>query len=96
LAPPFPETSKKKEFLVIASQNLRLAITVEKTMHPDSRYKELISHLPTFMRLANLITYAKLVRAMDLASDQDYPETYTALLLKLENWVHNYKESLLS
>src|SRR5258706_16235021 len=58
--------------------------------------EELISHLPTFMRLANLITYAKLVRAMDLANDQDYPEAYTSLLLKLENWIHNYKASLLS
>ncbi len=58
------------------------------------------------MRLANLITYAKLVRAMDLANDQDYamdlandqdyPEVYTSLLLKLENWIHNYKASLLS
>jgi Ser/Thr protein kinase RdoA (MazF antagonist) len=57
--------------------------------------EELISHLPTFMRLANLITYAKLVRAMDLANDQDYPEVYTSLLLKLENWIHNYKASLL-
>lgn len=58
--------------------------------------EELISHLPTFIRLANLITYAKLVRAMDLTNDQDYPEAYTSLLLKLENWVHNYKASLLS
>ncbi len=58
--------------------------------------EELISHLPTFMRLANLITYAKLVRAMDLAHDQDYPEAYTSLLLKLENWVYHYKASLLS
>ena len=58
--------------------------------------EELISYLPTCMRLANLITYAKLVRAMDLANDQDYPEVYTSLLLKLENWIHNYKASLLS
>ena len=58
--------------------------------------EELISHLPTFMRLANLLTYAKLVRAMDLAHDQDYPEAYTSLLLKLENWIQNYKASLLS
>ena len=58
--------------------------------------EELISHLPTFMRLANLITYAKLVRAMDLTNDQDYPAVYTSLLLKLENWVHNYKASLFS
>jgi Ser/Thr protein kinase RdoA (MazF antagonist) len=58
--------------------------------------EELISHLPTFMRLANFLMYAKLVRAMDLAPDQGYPEAYTSLLLKLENWVHNYKASLLS
>lgn len=58
--------------------------------------EELISHLPTWMRLANLIIYAKLVRAMDLMKGQDYPEAYTSLLLKLENWVQNYKASLLS
>ncbi len=58
--------------------------------------EELISHLPTWMRLVNLIMYAKLVRAMDLAHDQDYPEAYTSLLLKLENRIQNYKASLLS
>ena len=55
----------------------------------------LISHLPTWMRLVNLIMYAKLVRAMDLANGQDYPEWCTSLLLKLEGWIHNYKASLL-
>jgi Ser/Thr protein kinase RdoA (MazF antagonist) len=58
--------------------------------------EELISHLPTFMRLVNLIGYAKLVWAMDLAHDQDYPEWCTSLLLKLENRIQNYKASLLS
>lgn len=58
--------------------------------------EELLSHLPTFMRLVNLIIYAKLVRATDLAQDQDYPEWCTSLLLKLENWKQNYKTSLLS
>ncbi len=58
--------------------------------------EELISHLPTWMRLVNLIMYAKLVRAMDLANDQDYPEWCTSLLLKLENKRQNYKASLLS
>src|SRR5260370_3392351 len=56
--------------------------------------EEPISHLPTFMRLANLIQYAKLVRAMDLEQDQDYPEWCTSLLLKLENKIQNYKASL--
>jgi len=58
--------------------------------------EELLSHLPIFMRLVNLIMYAKLVRAMDLAKDQDYPEWCTSLLLKLENRMQNYKASLLS
>jgi hypothetical protein len=40
--------------------------------------------------------YAKLVRAMDLAKKQDYPETYAPLLLKLENNMQNYKASFLS
>ena len=58
--------------------------------------EELISHLPIFMRVVNLIQYSKLVRAMDLAQDQDYPSGYTRLLLKLENGIQNYKASLLS
>jgi Ser/Thr protein kinase RdoA (MazF antagonist) len=58
--------------------------------------EELISHLPTFMRLVNLLMYAKLMRAMDLVQDQDYPEWCTLLLAKLENVVRNYKASLLS
>ena len=58
--------------------------------------EELISHLPTFMRLTNLITYAKMVRAMDLANDQNSPEWCISLLLKLANKRQNYKASLLS
>jgi Ser/Thr protein kinase RdoA (MazF antagonist) len=58
--------------------------------------EELISYLPTFMRLVNLIMYAKLVRAMDLAQDQDNPEWCNSLLSRLENWKQNYKASLLS
>jgi Ser/Thr protein kinase RdoA (MazF antagonist) len=58
--------------------------------------EELIAQLPTFMRLVNLIQYAKLERALDLSKDQDYPEWCTSLLLKLEDWAHNYKASLLS
>lgn len=56
----------------------------------------LIAQLPTWMRLANLFAYAKLMRAMDLVADQDYPEWAASLQVKLETWVHNYKASLLS
>ena len=56
--------------------------------------EELISQLPTFMRLVNFMQYAKLMRTMDLARDQDYPEWCTSLLTKLGNIVQNYKASL--
>ncbi|MEO7001345.1 MAG: phosphotransferase [Ktedonobacterales bacterium] len=62
--------------------------------------EERISQLPTWMRLVNLIQYAKLVRVMDLAKDlakdQDYPEWCASLLLRLENKAQDYKASLLS
>ena len=58
--------------------------------------EELITHLPTWMRLVNLIMYTKLARTMDLTPDQDYPEWCTDLLLRLENWMQDYKASLLS
>jgi len=58
--------------------------------------EELIAQLPIWMRLVNLITYARLVRAMDLAQDQDYPQWCTSLLLKLESKRQSYKASLLS
>ncbi len=56
---------------------------------------ELISHLPTFRRMVNIFTYAKLVRAMDIANDQDYPEIYASLVVKLKNVMQRYKTSLL-
>ncbi len=58
--------------------------------------EEAISHLPTWMRLANLFAYAKLMRAMDLAADQNSPEWAAPLQVNLETWVQNYKASLLS
>lgn len=58
--------------------------------------EELISQLPLFMRLVNLMQYAKLVRTMDLARDQDYPEWCTSLLAKLGNRTQNYIASLRS
>jgi len=55
-----------------------------------------VAQLPIWMRLANLLAYAKLLRTMDLAKDQAVPEWVPSLLSKLENWIHNYKTSLLS
>ncbi len=62
-----------------------------KHSSPD---EELLAHLPMFMRLTKLIQYAKLVRATDLAPDQDYPEWCASLLLKLENVMQRYTTSL--
>lgn len=56
--------------------------------------EELIAHLPVWMRVVNLTMYAKLVRAMDLAHEQNYSEWCSSLLVRLENWIQNYKVTL--
>lgn len=56
--------------------------------------EELVAHLSTWMRVVNLIMYAKLIRTMDLAHEQDRPEWCSSLLLRLENWIQNYKATL--
>jgi len=80
----------------VLSSEKKKDIAYDETEQHYSLDEELISHLPTCMRLANLIMYAKLMRAMDLASDQDYPEWCTSPLLKLANKRQNYRASLLS
>jgi len=56
---------------------------------------ELISHLSIFRRMGNILKYAKLVRAMDIANEQDYPEIYASLVVKLKNVMQRYKASLI-
>lgn len=58
--------------------------------------KELLSHLPTFIRMRNLFGYADHIRVVDLPDNQEYPEGYTSLSLKLQNRMHSYKTALLS
>ena len=50
--------------------------------------------LPIFWRLADLQRYARLVRALDLPADQDYPEWMESLHAKLVAWVARYLSSL--
>lgn len=60
----------------------------------DSLDEALIANLPMWMRLANLITYARLARALDLAPDQDYPEAFASLIVKFEKRMRAYEASL--
>lgn len=55
---------------------------------------ELLSHLPLFVRMAKLLTYARLVRAMDLPEHPEEPAWLGSLRLKLKNWMDGYKASL--
>lgn len=57
-------------------------------------HDELVSQLPLFLRMARLLTYARLVRSMDLPPRADDPAWLQALRLKLENWLNDYKVSL--
>ena len=56
--------------------------------------EELIAQLPTWMRLVKFLVFAKLVRAMDLSHEQNYPDSFTLLLLRLENRIRDYKASV--
>ncbi len=58
-------------------------------LHP-----ELVSQLPLFLRMAKLLTYARLVRSMDLPPWVGDPVWLHSLRLKFENWLDDYKASL--
>ncbi len=57
-------------------------------------HAELMSQLPLFFRMAKLLTYARLVRTMDLPPHVGDPAWLQSLRLKLENWLDDYKASL--
>ena len=56
--------------------------------------EELLDHLPLFLRMAKLLTYARLVRAMDLPDHSEEPAWLGSLRMKLKNWMNVYKASL--
>ena len=55
---------------------------------------ELVAHVLLFLRMARLLTYARLVRTLDLPPQADDPAWLHSLRLKLEAWLENYKTSL--
>ena len=55
---------------------------------------ELVSQLPLCLRTARLLTYARLVRSLDLPPHAEDPDWLQALRLKLENRQNDYKASL--
>jgi Ser/Thr protein kinase RdoA (MazF antagonist) len=57
-------------------------------------HAELVSQLPLFLRMAKLLTYARLVRTLDLPPLAGEPAWLQSLRLKLENWLDDYKAFL--
>lgn len=57
-------------------------------------HAELVSQLPLFLRMAKLLTYARLVRTLDLPPYGGDPAWLQSLRLKFENWLDDYKASL--
>ena len=55
---------------------------------------ELVSQLPLFLRMAKLLTYARIVRSMDLPPQTEDPAWLQALHVKLERWLDDYRASL--
>jgi Ser/Thr protein kinase RdoA (MazF antagonist) len=55
---------------------------------------ELVSQLPLFLRMAKLLTYARIVRSMDLLPQIEDPAWLQALRVKLERWLDGYRASL--
>lgn len=55
---------------------------------------ELVSQLPLFLRMAGLLTYARIVRSVDFPLRIDEPARLQSLRLKLEMWLDDYRASL--
>jgi len=57
-------------------------------------HAELVSQMPLFLSMAKLLTYARLVRSMDLLPRTEDPAWLQALRVKLERWLDDYQASL--
>jgi len=55
---------------------------------------ELVSQLSLFLRMAKLLTYARLVHSMNIPLDTSEPDWLPSLLLRWEKWLDDYKASL--
>lgn len=56
--------------------------------------EESIEKIPLFLRMGNLLRYARISHSLDLAPDQEYPDWLHALAGKLQNYQEVYKNSL--
>jgi Ser/Thr protein kinase RdoA (MazF antagonist) len=56
--------------------------------------ERLLTTLPVFLRLAKLMSYARLARALDLPLDPEHPDWLTALNLRLKRRMQAYTTSL--
>jgi Ser/Thr protein kinase RdoA (MazF antagonist) len=55
---------------------------------------DMLRHIPTFLRFAKLLTYARLGCAIDLPPDQARPDWLRTLEEKLDRWAIAYETSL--
>ncbi|MFE8702938.1 hypothetical protein ACFYKX_20225 [Cytobacillus sp. FJAT-54145] len=55
--------------------------------------KEILKELPWFLRMHNLVTFAKLLRTVDLEESRDYPEWLSGLHKKLLDKLDDYRVS---
>jgi len=56
--------------------------------------KDMLLHIPIFLRLSRFLTYARLTRALDLPANRTYPEWLATLQRKLETWMRAYESQL--
>ncbi len=54
----------------------------------------MLAHIPLFRRMAALVRHARIIRAMDLPDDQEYPEWLQALRRKLAHRIKSYPAAL--
>ena len=57
-------------------------------------HDELVSQIPLFLRMAKLLSYARIVRSIDLPPRTEDPAWLQALRVKLERWLDDYRASL--
>lgn len=56
-------------------------------------HADLVSQVPLFLRMSKLLTYARLIRALDIPPQEGDPAWLQSLRFKFENWLDDYKAS---
>ncbi len=71
---------------------LRFASSLERTREAIEAEIDIVNKIA--IRFANLLTYTKLMRSVDIPDNPTYPEWLRTLRLKLTNKMVSYKASL--